>query len=245
MTDKLNVVNPFYERVGRDYLARREQDKLKPKEELVIVPEVKQEENKSVEFKDGYIYVPKISSYVSKEVKHLSNSWFDLHKLLKKDEEKMLTIPQFIEFLKYIKINFKEMYKEITEAKSPWRGEYLDAYFRVKENKSCVRYNHSILSNGSASTLFEEELDTDTLTIDKGISLEGWLKNPTKQGLPVSDIASGNLFYFSPRPSRSDSVACFGALSSSIGLGCFASPDGGGSFGVRPSRIFLPEEGKK
>ena len=51
--EKLNVVNPFYERVGQQYLARKEQEKLKP----VVVPEVKREENiVPVNFENSFEY---------------------------------------------------------------------------------------------------------------------------------------------------------------------------------------------
>ena len=61
-TEKLGVVNPFYERVGKEYLAR-----AKAKENIVPVsqPEVNQQENKSVLTKDDYIFVPRLGFYVA------------------------------------------------------------------------------------------------------------------------------------------------------------------------------------
>ena len=50
-----------------------------------------------------------------------------------------------------------------------------------------------------------------------GISLDSWLKNPTKQGLPRSNVAEGDLSYWHP---RDQSVAWFDANSGGADLNC-------------------------
>ena len=63
-----------------------------------------------------------------------------------------------------------------------------------------------------------------------GISLESWLQNPTKQGLPNKDTKSEDLFYWFPL-SDNNSVARFDAYSVGTDLDCGRSPSGRGSGG--------------
>src|SRR3989338_7249778 len=82
-------------------------------------------ENKSEKINDSdFIYVPSINLYVAKKKTHLGKNWFDCHKLLQQDNQRMLIIPEFIEFLKYAKENHKNIYNKITEVKNSWRTEW-------------------------------------------------------------------------------------------------------------------------
>ena len=138
---------------------------------------------------EGFIYVPSINLYVAKERSLLNKNFHETQEELHKNNQKMLNMPEFTEFLKYTKINYKEIYKEITEVRRPWRAEWIDADFKVKGEELFVNYH--IFENGKIVKK-EEKLDKDTLIEDKtpGISLEKWLENPNQQGFPKSDRKS-------------------------------------------------------
>ena len=92
-----------------------------------------------------FIYVPSINIYVAKQKTHLGKNWFDCHKEFQKNKKKMLTVPEFIEFLKYLKSQpnnqeYQKIYREITEVRCPWRVELLDASFKVKNEKLYINY---------------------------------------------------------------------------------------------------------
>ena len=152
---------------------------------------------------DNFIYVPSINLYIAKKTSHKVN-WFNVHKLLQKDKERMLTIPEFIEFLNYIKSSNNQehlkIYKEITEVRLPWRAEWLDADFKIKNNKLHINYNHVLDSNGNLVPKNSEILEENTLMKDKRISLDDYLNNNhTLQGLPTKNVELGNLYYQHPR----------------------------------------------
>lgn len=146
----------------------------------------------------------------------------------------MLILPEFIEFLKYTKENYKEIYNEITEVRNPWRAEWLDADFKVKGKDLYINYNHILDSNGNLIPKNSEILDKNTLMKDKGISLEDYLnKNQTSQGLPSKEVKSGDLYYWYPE-SDNNSVARFDADSDRADLYCGWDPSDGYSYlGVR------------
>jgi hypothetical protein len=188
--------------------------------------------------KPDFIYVPSIELWVAKKRTFLGENWLEVHKKLQKSGERMLTIPEFVEVLKYTKENHKDIYNEITELRSHWRAEWLDADFKTKGNNLYINYNHRIDKNKSLVPQNSEVLEKSTLMNDKilGISLENWLENPTKQGLPSKKVKSGNLYYW--RPGRdNNSVARFDAYSGGVCLGCYWDPSNGDSdLGVRAVR---------
>ncbi|MBU2612609.1 MAG: hypothetical protein KKB62_02725, partial [Nanoarchaeota archaeon] len=180
-------------------------------------------ENQNME---GFVYVPSINLYVAKEKKFHRKNWFEAHKLLQKEGEKMLTPYEFVEFLKYAKINEENVYNEITKLKSPWRAEWLDADFKVKNGVLHINYNHVLDSNGNLIPKNLEVLDKETLMKDKtpGISLEDYLEsNHTSQGLPNKSVKSGDLYYWFPR-SDDNSVAWFDADDNGADLNCNWDP---------------------
>ncbi|MFH1365342.1 MAG: hypothetical protein ABIH28_02045 [archaeon] len=185
--------------------------------------------------KEGFVYVPSINLWVAKERKFCGENWFNSHKKLQAGGERMPTIPEFIEFLKYSKGNFPEIYKEITEVRAPRRAEWLDADFKVKDKRLYVNSNHVLDEKGNLVPKNSELLDERTLMKDRtpGISLESWLANPTKQGLPPKETKSGDLFYWCPR-SEDNSVARFFVYSDWVGFSCYGFPsDRGADLGVR------------
>jgi len=191
---------------------------------------------------DNFIYVPEIKLYVAKERTLQNKNWFESHKELQENGERMLIIPEFVEFLKYLKSSNNqedlEIYKDITEVRSPWRAEWLDADFKTKGEDLYIHYNHKIDENKSLVPQNSEVLGKNTLMKNKtpGISLENWLENPTKQGLPSKKTSSGNLSYWNPR-SDNNSVARFDADDVRAFLDCDGYPSDGFSYlGVRAVR---------
>ena len=170
---------------------------------------------------DNFIYMPSISLYVAKERSLHGKNWFEAHKELQKNGERMLTLPEFVEVLKYTKENHKEIYNEITEVRSPWRSEWLDADFKLEDNILYINSNHILDKKGNLVPQNSEILDKNTLMKDKtpGISIENWLENPTKQGFPTKFVKSGDLYYWYPK-SDNNSVAGFCAYDVRAGLHC-------------------------
>jgi hypothetical protein len=177
---------------------------------------------------NGYIYVPSINAYFTKERLYNGKNWFEAHKELQSNGQRMPTIPEFIEFLKHLKVNYENIYKDITEVRSPWRGEWLDADFKLKGKDLYINSNHTLDSKGNLIPKNSEILDKNTLMKDKtpGISLDDYINNNfTDQGLPNKNVKSGDLYYWNPR-SDNNSVARFGVGSDGAGLDCDGGPSG-------------------
>lgn len=138
----------------------------------------------SDEILQDYIYIPSTELYVSKERTLHGKSWFESH------ENGMQNPKEFIEFLKYIKTNCPDIYNDVTKVRSPWRGEWINAYFEQKEDGIYIL---------TANKTKAEKLNEDTLMQDRQISLESWLENPTKQGFPRKDTEKGDLYFLAPR----------------------------------------------
>ncbi len=143
----------------------------------------------------------------------------------------MPTIPQFVEFLKYLRANptaeNTKVYNEITEARGPLRVEHLDAYFDAKCDELWVASNHIVGGNGEVVAQEIERLEGHLMKDkDPGISLEHWLNNPTKQGLPQENSGQGDLDYWHP---KDRAVARFYADSVRAGLDCNGNPGYSGS----------------
>lgn len=184
-----------------------------------------------VEVLTDFIYVPSINLYVAKQISLFNTNWFDCHKELQKNKKRMLIIPEFIEFLKYLKSSanqeYQNLYKEITEVRLPWRAERLDADFKLKNGGLYINYNHKLDKQNCLVPKTSELLDSNTLMQDKtpGISLEDWLENPSRQGLPTKDFKKGNLYYLHPRKEIS-SATRFDADSHAAGFFCDGIPFG-------------------
>lgn len=111
---------------------------------------------------------------------------------------------------------------DIIGVRSPWRAEWIDADFKVKNKRLCIN---------------SEPLDKNTLMEDRQISLEDYINNNhTSQGLPSKKVKSGDLYYLYPR-SDNNSVAGFYAGSGKAGLDCCRGPSNwDSSLGVRAVR---------
>jgi hypothetical protein len=186
---------------------------------------------------NGYIYVPSINLYIAEEKILFGKDFYATQELLHKGNLRMPTIPEFVEFLKYVKINNKNIYNEITEVRDPWRAEWLDADFKV-EGKDLVVYYHVFDKTGKIIKK-KEILDRETLMSAEtpGISLESWLKNPTKQGLPTSKTKKGNFYYWCPSKNN-NSVARFYAYSDWVNFDLDRnSSNHNSTLGVRPVKL--------
>ncbi len=184
---------------------------------------------------DDFIYVPSINLYVAKQKTHLGENWFNCHKELQKNNKRMLIVPEFNEFLEYAKINFPEIYNEITEIREPWRAEYLDASFEFKNKKLYINSAHVLNSKGDLIPMNSEILNENTLMQDKepGISLENLLESSTNQGFPNKNVKSGSLYYRYPR-SNNNSVVRFNVDNHRAYLLCDRNPSNRFSYvGVR------------
>ena len=177
----------------------------------------------------GYVYVSSINLYVAKEKTLHNKNWNDIHKELQKQNQKMLTIPQFVSFINYLKSvpsnqEYHTILDEILTVRSPWRSEWLDAYFEKRKDGFYV-----LTENKTKPEKLESYLTKDKTP---GIDLDSWLSNPTKHGLPDRNIPNGNLYYWHP---RNGTVARFDADSDRAFLDCNGDPqDSGAGLGVRP-----------
>ena len=185
-----------------------------------------------------FVYIPSIDLHVAKQKTLQGKKWEDSCEILHSKGQRMLTIPEFVEFLKYAKSNFPEIYEEIVAVRSPWRAEWLDAGFEVIKGKLHLN-SMNVYKDERLISKISNVLDEDTLMEDRisgisldywlknptkdglpGISLDYWLKNPTRQGLPRKNIENGDLFYWSPG-SNNNSFAGF--TTSCIGAGLFCN----------------------
>jgi hypothetical protein len=168
--------------------------------------------SKAPKVSSDFIYVPSIGLDVSTEKIGLGENWYEGHKAVQGSEGKMLTIPEFREFLKYSRENYPKLYEEVTAVRTPWRAEHLDADFKLKDGKLYINSGHVLDSRGNLVPQHSEVLHKDTLMKDRtpGISLDDWVdgKNVTSQGLPNSKSSKGDLYYWYPRDDN-NSVARF------------------------------------
>ena len=157
-----------------------------------------------------YIKLPSGILVAKQKILHGKN-WSETHGALQEQGKRMLIPLEFVEFLKYTRENFPEIYRDVTEVRSPWRAEHLDAYFEKRKD------GLYILTGNKTK---EEKLDEDTLVKDRipGISLDDYLSRAhTSQGLPRRDVKKGNLYFWHP---RNVSVAWFDALGNRANLYC-------------------------
>lgn len=183
-----------------------------------------------------------------------NNNWFEFLKMNLSLGNSTLTLKHFPDFGRLLYKGMKEEIKvydvsgkqldtkflgnvfyDIFGVKSPWREEFIDAYFKVKDKNLYINSNHVLDTNGNLIPNNSEILDKNTLMKDEtpGISLEDWLENPTKQGFPKSDCKKGDLVYLFPRRDN-NSVVGFDAYDYRVSLFCYRSPSNrGANLGVR------------
>ena len=188
------------------------------------------ETNRVSKTDDGFIYVPSLELYVARERTHQGKNWYEAHEALSKEGSRMLTSREFVSFLNHLRKNPSEenteVYNNITQVRSPWRAEWLDAYFEKRKDGLYILTKNKAHVEKLKGGLIKDKI--------LGINLENWISNPTSQGLPKSNVKKGSLYYWHPRGSG---VARFGADSSRADLGFDGYPSGRGSdLGVRATK---------
>jgi len=203
---------------------------------------------------EGFIYVPSTKLYFAKEISHLGKEWYDTHIELQSKGLKMPTIPEFVEFLKYLRADptaeNTRVYKKIIEKrKSPMveespMAEWLDAEFYAEDDGLWVAYNHIVDSDGDLEAQNYEKLEGHLMQYKmSGISLEHWLNNSTSQGLPPENMQKGDLEYWYP---RAEDVASFNVDVNGVALDCCTTPSEFDSdLGVRAVRTRAQNAGGK
>jgi len=190
---------------------------------------------------NNFIYVPSINLSFSDSRLLLNKNWDETNDELRNQGLFMPTPSQFREFLKSLRdskdANYKALYKDITEVRSPWRSNWLNAKFEKRKNGM---YTHSknILENGKYKDV--EQKITDFLSKDRtpGISLDSWLDSNTPHGLPPANVPQGDLYYWYPREGN---VAGFVAVSGRAYLVC----DGDPSYRFASLGVFACAEGAR
>jgi hypothetical protein len=143
---------------------------------------------------NSYIEIPELNLAVAKERTHQNKNWYESHEALQEEDSRMLTLPEFVGFLNHLRSHednpeYKEILKDIVEARRPWRSEGIDSFFEKRNGELYV-----LTQNRTNAKRLNGGLMQDT----PGISLEAWLQNPTQQGLPRANVAEGDLYYFRP-----------------------------------------------
>ncbi|MBU2523513.1 MAG: hypothetical protein KKE23_04485 [Nanoarchaeota archaeon] len=227
MSDFNIFSNPRKSRYDPD-LARRVNEEKEP----VIIrkekPEAKIQNPQKAGLK-GFIYVPSINLYLSKETSYKGKSWNECHEIMSKEDCFMPTIKHFVEFVKYLKTDYQDrkeaetILDEILAVRNPWRAEWLDGKFE-KRNKGLYLLSDHRFEKGKLKANYEQPLK-DCLMEDKtpGIDLESYLKNANSQGLPSQKTKDGKLYYWFP---RAGSVAGFDVYSGRADLYCDYVPGG-------------------
>jgi len=203
-------------------------------DESILEEKVDIETSNALNLED-YIYIPSIDLYVAKERTLNGKNWYETHEELHKQGLQMLTIPEFIKFIKYLKRGIRHpryqnrkdserILDEILTVRNPLRGEWLDANFQIINEKLYINYNHRTI-NGELKPLNSEPLKNclmqNKFYDTKGIDLDHWLKHPTKQGLPQRKTQNGEMGYWYP---KENCVAGFIADSGVAGLSCRWGP---------------------
>ncbi len=194
---------------------------------------------------ESYIILPQHNLYVAKQKSLHGNNWYKSHEELHKQNARMLTIKEFIDFLLLLKsgdalnglrkkvsiAELESLYREITEKVNPWRAEHLDARFKNNNGLWTINYNHKTL-NGNLQPKYSENLE-DCLREDCYVNIN----SINKQGLPTKNSKNKEIYYWHP---RDNAVAWFDANSGGAGLGCSWFADGSYSqLGVRAAREVL------
>jgi len=199
--------------------------------EIALAAEMKNGNEGEALSLDSFIYVPSVKLYFAKERTLFYHDWDDTHKKLHEQKLRMPTIPQFVEFLKYLRADptaeNTRVYDEITGKRDPVRAEWFDAKFYYKDDEVWVAYNHIVNLKGDLVAQDHEKVEGHLMQDeDSKLSLEHWLDNPTKQGLPQENSEQGDLLYWPPSMDR---VARFHTSSSFSILNCDTYPGGSSS----------------
>ncbi len=157
-----------------------------------------------------FIHVPSINLLVAKERSWEGESLTGAEKELHARGQRIITLREMREFLKFTKENYFEIYEEITGVREPLRGEYLDAridgdicrfaihYYSFNEEGKIIKNRELINQSETLMRDRRERPSRNRWSPEYGISLENWLANPTKNGFPRKDIEKGKMCYEAP-----------------------------------------------
>jgi hypothetical protein len=206
-----NLIDPEWLRKhGEKYItkikARKEEERRK-REQGKGKPENPETQNPSSSGiitvpEQGMIYVESVNLWFNPERTHKGKDWYQTHEALNAEKLRMPTVYEFVEFLKFIKngnTGLQALYNDITEVGGEWKAEWLDAYFPEINGKLNIQY-HNHVQNGKIISGTPEGLDC--LMEDKQISLDGWISNPTKHGLPRANATKGEMYSYFPKEGR-------------------------------------------
>jgi hypothetical protein len=179
---------------------------------------------------EDFVYVPSIKLYFSRKLVHNKVNWYGCHNFLQANGERMPTIIEFVELLRYAIEKEPNIYKEITEVREPWRGEWLDAFFEKRQDGMYI-----LTQNKKKYEKMEDYLKKDAV-----LFVSKWIEDPTTQGLPRdADENNGSLWYEHP---KHEYVAKFLANSTNLHLNCESNPKFYKYIGVRRVRESLEGE---
>ena len=250
MTQKTIFGKPI-EGAYKRYLS--EQEKKPDKEKEIIIPPTEIQNPEKYLILEGrthskYSY-PDIG--VAVERTHHHKHWYQAHEALHHEGSFMLSLRQFVDFLNLLKSGkayyasgdkagtqtLNSILDEILAVRGPWRGEWLDADFKVINNTLHINYNHK-LTNNQLQPQYSEPLEDYLMeTKTPGIYLDSWLRDATPQGLPSKKTRSGDIHYWAPA-SDNNSVAGFDSDGGGAGLCCYRVPsDSDSPIGVRQAKI--------
>ena len=187
---------------------------------------------------DGYIFVPSIGLYVAKQRTHLGLNWNQTHEELQKENLRMPTIPQFLEYLKFLQNGYSdrneaEIILDDILKTGDYRGEWLDAKFTKPGADLFYNYEHyeHVLRKGLTTNCKCDKLEP-CLKEDCWADIFG---SANSQGLPTQKLGNNyeqgkNAYFWYPRENR---VARFAANSDRANLYCDGIPtDAISSLGV-------------
>ncbi|HJX50474.1 MAG TPA: hypothetical protein VJ438_03360 [Candidatus Nanoarchaeia archaeon] len=161
-----------------------------------------------------YFEVPSLKGIkIAKQRTLLGKSWYESHEALQSQGQRMITLPEFAEVLKYTQKELPEVYEDITAVRNPWRVEWIDAFFEEREDGMYILTGNKTRAEKLKPCLMEDRTP--------GISLDSWIENPTNQGLPKRNAKEGDLYFWAP---KSGAVAGFVAIGVRADLDCVGDP---------------------
>ena len=158
--------------------------------------------------KSRYFPVPSIGLAVSREDNLIGESWNNAQKLFRKRKSKLLTPYEFIEFLKEAESRDPRFFEEVASGNGvTYREELLDAKFKKTPDGLFVETHY--FGPRGIILMKSDPLNLETLMKDRtSFSRKGpiyfysWIKNPTPEGFPKSDVEKGDFFYWRPMPGQ-------------------------------------------
>ncbi|MBS3146301.1 hypothetical protein J4471_01240 [Candidatus Woesearchaeota archaeon] len=157
---------------------------------------------------------------ISTRLKYFGQNWVDAHKKLRQENSFMLTIRQFADFLKLLKLGIAynglgnklggyDLDRIQDEVLMPEQREWLDASFTITRSKVFyMAFNNKIGPKDNPIPTYDQRLGENILRHQRSIDFDKWLNTKNKLGLPIKK-QKGDLYF--NRPSN-NSVTYFGVF---------------------------------